>query len=93
MLNYKAIEEAYQEAVCAYEDVVRLKGMCEEIKAKSYECDHENARRKKDGARDKRYPCEDCLEVRNSALCTIDCVEEDYGPKWRFFAELGSPIK
>lgn len=93
MLNYKAIEEAYQEAVYAYEDVVRLKGMCEEIKAKSYECDHENARRKKDGARDKRYPCEDCLEVRKSALCTIDCVEEDYEPKWRFFAELGSPIK
>lgn len=92
MLNIDAVEEAYQEATYAFEDMVRLTELSNAIKAKSYECDHENARRKKDGARDKRYPCEDCLVVRESALFAIDSIQFDYGAKWKFFAELGSPI-
>lgn len=92
MLDMRAIEEAYQEATYAYEDMVRLTELSNAIKAKAYECDHENARRKKDGARDRRYPCEDCLKVREYALCTIDSIECDYRARWTFFADMGSPI-
>jgi hypothetical protein len=92
MLDIQAVEEAYQEAIYAYEDMVRLTELRNAIKAKAYECDHENARRKKDGGRDRRYPCDDCLSVREESLYAIDAIEFDYRSRWSFFAEMGSQI-
>ncbi len=92
MLNRDALNNEWIEAAKAYRENERCQRLIESIETNG-ECKHPNARRKKDGTRDKRFSCSECQSIGYKALDRANSLYYDWGQVWDLFERIGMSVK
>lgn len=92
MFDQRALEAEWQEAREAWYEHRFLDMLGDRIYERTYDCKHPEARRKKDGTRDKRYACKPCDTEMWEAQEKCQDISYRYSDLWNFFERIGCPV-